>query len=227
MPPRDERPRSTPDPGDRVALAEHRAAESRQADAQAQIEEELELPPPAHVRNINYDTHVGYAPQRPYARLEDRMGVAQQYPSFEALAAALPGGPGNEIEQDETGMWVRYVPEHRETGKDESGDVVNVIEDVPRFVALTQEAARAASASGQETDSWSGFTWLRRGYKPEKDLATSGPKREPRLRIEKASPLEAATVEKAEHRQRAQDVVPRLSDDAPKLGATPAPKREG
>jgi hypothetical protein len=194
--------KTKPDPGDTEARAEA---------AFAEIQAQIDMPPPPHVRNINLDTHVGYYPQRPHAALEDRLGAFTHGPrSFEDLAASLPDG--EEIEQDENGEWVRYVPVHRETAKDADGNVVNVLEDVPRYVALTMEAARAATAAGRETDWWSGFTWMRRGYKPEKDLHLAAPARAPRLRVERANPIDAAAYERRELHQAAVDVVPRLSD---------------
>ena len=141
----------------------------------AGFQEEINRPPEAPgIRNINHDVHLGYAPQVPYAALEDRMGAAVRpgYGSFEELQVALKGveGEGNQIEQDATGDWVRYVPRTVEVIESRDGTREALVEDVARYVALTRNDARARSAGGAETDYFDGFTWWRRGVKPEKDM---------------------------------------------------------
>lgn len=155
-----------------------------------EIQALMESPPPPHVRNINYDTHQGEYPQRPYARLEDRMGqFTTGWLSFEALQAALAQAPGegNTIYQRPDGLWVREVWAHtgeQTYGKD--GELEHVQESRERGVALSAQQARAASAGGFETDYWNGFTWLRRGRKPEKDPIVSSDQPDRRRRTVKA-----------------------------------------
>ena len=138
--------------------------------------------PPVHVRNINVDTHIGQAVQRPYALLEDHMArVTLGHTDIKALNASLksapevtglPEGAPNPNEVHEVnGALVRYV-----VGQ---GPREAVMKDgVPherisfemRHVAASQQAARAASENGTPTDFWNGFTWLRDGFKPEHDF---------------------------------------------------------
>lgn len=92
------------------------------------------------------------------------------WPSFEALAASLPGGPGYEIEQDRAGNWVRYVPRTVDIETARDGQRTALIEDVPRLVALSRQEAKARTAQGVEADYWDGSTWWRRGQKPERDV---------------------------------------------------------
>jgi hypothetical protein len=149
------------------------------ADAQARID----LPPPPHVRNINLDTHVGDAPQRPYALLEDQMAqITSGYRDLGALRAALAGAPEpsglpdgapnpNDVEED-GGDLVRYVPS--QDTRDHfivNGEIRQRIRFEKRYVALTMAGARAADSPARPTDYWNGFTWLRGGYKPERDFA--------------------------------------------------------
>ena len=140
-----------------------------------EFQEALSRPPEVGAaRNINTDVHIGHATQRPYARMEDRMAGAMQtgWRSYEELQAALAGaeGEGNTIEQDPTGDWVRYVPRTVEVVERRDGTREAWVEDVARYVALTKQDARARSANGVETDFFDGFTWWRRGQKPERDL---------------------------------------------------------
>lgn len=161
-----------------------------------QVQALLEAPPGKSVRNINYDTHQGEAPQRPYARLEDRMGQFNSgWQSYDALKAALAGAPGdgNDIYQRGDGLWVREIWVH--TGEQTfaaNGDVENVQESRERGVALSMEQARAASAGGFETDYWNGFTWLRRGRKPEKDPVISSDQPNRKRRTVRASAADRA-----------------------------------
>lgn len=175
-----------------------------------QLQAALDGPPPAHVRNINVDTHVGQAPNRPYALLEDYMKVNDGYRDLDALNAALANEPApdslpkgapnpNEV-VDEGGSLVRYVPsnEARESFV-RDGVVRERVRFTRRGVALSMDAARVASQHGTPTDYWNGFTWLRDGFKPEKDFpvmaktARNGAADELVFDIE-ASPSAAATI---------------------------------
>lgn len=108
------------------------------------------------------------APPRPYATPDHPSERA--WPSFEDLAEALPGGSGCVIEPDGSGNWVRFVPRTMDIETAPNGQRTALIEDVPRYVALSRGEAKARSAQGVETDYWDGFTWWRRGQKPERDL---------------------------------------------------------
>lgn len=177
-----------------------------------QIDREMELPPQNPVRNINLDVHMGHAAQRPYAALEDRMGVlhGDKWASWEDLKAALAGveGEGNDIEQDESGDWVRYVPRTVEviTGRDGTREAL--IEDQARYVALSRADARARSAGGTETDYFDGFTWWRRGQKPERDLFVAQQQQARRnlrrVRLDGDVPLEEARDRRAAARPAAE-----------------------
>lgn len=144
----------------------------------------IDGPPTVHRRNINIDTHVGQAPNRPYALLEDHMAsVTNGYRTVQDLKRALRGqpkpdglpagapDPNDVVEKD--GALVRYVVSSEPR---ERVVVAGVIKERLRFmkrnVALTMEGARAASQEGVPTDYWNGFTWLRDGFKPERDFPT-------------------------------------------------------
>lgn len=134
--------------------------------------------PQQATRNINHDVHLGHAAQRPWAALEDHLaqsgggkGGGMRWPSFEALQAALPEGDSNQIEQDESGDWVRYVPYTIDHERDlDTGELYAIKEDRVRYVALSKQDAKARSAGGLPCDYFDGFTWWRNGLKPEKDL---------------------------------------------------------
>jgi hypothetical protein len=139
--------------------------------------------PPVNVRNINYDTHIGHAPQRPYALLEDHMAaVTTGHADIKALQASLASAPKpeglpdgapnpNEV-KDEGGVLVRYVvsQQPREVFATDGGQLRERVRFERRAVAPSQQMARAASENGTPTDFWNGFTWLRDGYKPERDV---------------------------------------------------------
>lgn len=138
---------------------------------------DTQAPPPPHVRNINLDTHVGHAPNRPYALIEDQLArTGNGWRSYDELKAALKGAgdkPGNTLQVDEFGDHYRMVPDGNAeperrmvNGRLELGRPL-----ARRYVALTQQQAQAASQSGRETDFWNGGTWMRRGIKPELDVA--------------------------------------------------------
>lgn len=146
------------------------------------IQAAIDAPPPSHVRNINVDTHVGQAPQRPYALLEDQMArVVGGYRTVADLQKALAGqerAPGlpdgapdpNEV-IDEGGAAYRYVvSQEPRTFAVRDGQLMEDIVFEKRAVALSMEAARTASEHGTPTDYWNGFTWLRDGWKPERDF---------------------------------------------------------
>lgn len=152
-------------------------------DVAKDIQARIDMPPPVHVRNINVDTHEGVAPQRPYALLEDHMAtITNGYPSVEALKAALKNAPEpadlpkgapnpNDLVEYQGGL-VRLVPssDFRETVIVD-GVAKERVRFVRRAVSLTMDGARIASQNGVETDYWNGFTWLRNGFKPERDFA--------------------------------------------------------
>ena len=146
----------------------------------------LEGPPPAHVRNINVDTHIGQAPQRPYALLEDHLAAVRPagYRTVEDLKAALAtmpapsglpeGAPNpNDVVEDRNGDLVRYVVSGDTQDQFiRDGEIRQRIRFVPRYVSLTLEGARAADSPERPTDYFNGFTWLRGGFKPERDFTT-------------------------------------------------------
>lgn len=146
------------------------------------IRQAIDGPPPTHTRNINIDTHLGHAPQRPYAVLEDMMAtITSGYRDVAQLRAALEGQPeavgapdgapnANDV-QEENGALFRYVPDGN--SRDISvveGVISETIRYVRRAVSLSQEGARIGAENGVGTDYFNGFTWLRDGFKAEKDF---------------------------------------------------------
>lgn len=192
--------RTGPDPADEQAMAEERFSAQQQAVIAA-----------AH--DINARTHVGHYPQRP----DYHLGSNRSAGTFEELQAALPEEAGT-IEQDGQGNWVRFVPVVVGQVRDERGVVYNEVEDTPRFVALDQEIARAASAAGRETDWWNGFTWFRRGYKPEKDILLGAAPARTR-RLERADAATQALMERDDlKRAAAAPLIPRAESPVPDAG---------
>lgn len=128
---------------------------------QALIEQADQPPPARATRNINYDVHQGYAPQRPYAALEDRMGQLQGARStpFEDLPPQA-----NAKRDPQTGDWYREVPYHTGSSVMKDGRLHFVMRMRRRPIARTQQEARASNA-----DWWNGATWVRNGVKPEAD----------------------------------------------------------
>jgi hypothetical protein len=183
------------------------------------VQERLEGPPPVHVRNINIDTHIGDAPQRPYAILEDHLAsVADGYRDFAALSAALKGAP----EPDPNEIYV-VSGEPRDRYVNDRGLVMERVRFTPRYVALSISGARAADSPDRPTDFWNGFTWLRGGYKPERDFAVMtqqalGPENEPLVFDMPASSTDVAVLH---HEMRRADAArPSLP-----VEATPSERR--
>lgn len=135
-----------------------------------------------HHRNINIDTHIGAAPQRPFALLEDQMAsVSGGHASLEDLQASLKNAPRpeglpdgapnpNEIQKDGAGYYRVVVSQEPREYVTVDGALKERMRFTKRRVAPTMAGARAASDSGTPTDFWNGFTWLRDGYKPERDF---------------------------------------------------------
>jgi hypothetical protein len=146
------------------------------------LQDRLDGPPTTHARNINIDTHIGQAPQRPYALLEDHMAaIVDGYRDLGALERALAGqdrpdslpdgAPHPNEVKEEGGDLVRYVvgPGFRDQLV-RDGRVVERVTFEKRYVSLTMAGARAADSPERPTDYWNGFTWLRGGFKPERDF---------------------------------------------------------
>lgn len=178
-----------------------------------EVQERLDGPPPLHTRNINLDTHIGAAPQRPYALLEDHLAsVTGGFRSVDDLKAALASAPApeglpkgapnpNEVTTDRYGDLVRYVvaTDGPDRYVNERGQIMDRVRFVPRYVALSQEQARAADTPDRPTDSWNGFTWLRGGYKPERDFPvmmqqSRGQADQPRVFEQPASATDVAVI---------------------------------
>jgi hypothetical protein len=204
-------------------------------DVMADLQAEMEAgPPAAHVRNINLDTHVGNAPQRPYALLEDQMAqITSGYRDLGALQAALAGAPEpgglpegapnpNDVVED-GGDLVRYVPS-QDTREHfiVNGEVRERIRFEKRYVSLTMQGARAADSPDRPTDYWNGFTWLRGGFKPERDFAVmtqmaTGENNQPLVFDMPASSTDVAVLH---HEMRRADAArPSLPVETPKRSA--------
>lgn len=153
-------------------------ANDDRAQQQAEIREQFSGPVPASTRQINADTHLGSALQRPYATAEDQLVALRGggFGSFEELKAALAGrkGTGNDIEQGPDGLWFRLVPVVEERELDDRGRTVAVMmRDAKRYVALSRADAKRMTETGLEADAFEAGTWWRRGQKPERDFAVS------------------------------------------------------
>lgn len=134
--------------------------------------------------SVGSDGMVDQVPQRPYVTLDALMAqIVDRHPSVERMRASLAanapepagmpvGAPSPNDVVDEDGVLVRYIvaatPPERFI---RDGAVRETVNYVSRRVALSQEQARLESDRGNPTDFWNGFTWLRDGYKPERDFA--------------------------------------------------------
>ncbi len=155
-----------------------------------------------------------------------RERIVEAGPSWESLQAALARVPvtsdaqraANTLVRNAAGEMVRWVSRHTGETFMQDGRLVLRVEDYPRHVALDRQDAVRASASGVPTDFFNGYTWMRYGYKPERDLVTLAPVAEVRTRYEPASPVDQAIAVAAEQRRQSQQtpipVIPTLSDRA-------------
>lgn len=126
----------------------------------------------------------GDPPRRVAYVTQADLGVAnyKAWPSYEALQASVRSagehGPANEVQFDPEGRAYRLVPTTEGTQEREDGTLEYLIRPVRRYVALTLEDAQKRSinrdehAARREWDHWNGWTWIRRGLKPERDLIT-------------------------------------------------------
>lgn len=147
--------------------------------------------PPSPTREINIDTHVGAAVQKPYAQIEHLL--ARKRPGFhsfeelkEAVDAAYPeGSQARKIEEDDGGIYRWVKGNTGRTVADANGVLqVEVYEErVP--VALSQAGARAATQAGVRTDFFNGWTWVRGGEKLERDgnVLAQRPEANPNRRV--------------------------------------------
>lgn len=103
------------------------------------------------------------------------------WPDVAAIRASLEAagvtGPANEITTDEYGRPFRVVEQN--TGvfrEDDDGNVEYERQPYRRYVALSLRDAQTRSIHADERraqrewDHWNGWTWIRRGLKPERDL---------------------------------------------------------
>jgi hypothetical protein len=149
-----------------------------------EIEEQLGQAPLTNTRNINIDVHIGAAPQRPYAVIEDHLAaITTGYKDAGALKSALgalpkaenqPAGTpdSNEVEEEDGALYRWVVSQEPRTYAVRDGEIQEDVIWEKRAVGLSLDAARAASDSGTPTDYFNGFTWLREGFKPERDFPT-------------------------------------------------------
>lgn len=141
-----------------------------------------------------------------------RAQIVDEWPSWEVLQAALDQvsvstpeqRAANTITFDEQGNRVRWVSRHTGQTFMVNGQLQLEVEDYTRYVSLNRQEAIKASTAGRDTDFWNGYTWMRYGYKPERDFV---PERRtetaPRLRYEPASPADAAVAHASALRQQA------------------------
>lgn len=133
---------------------------------------------------IDAPTVPGEQPRRPGYVTQADLGVqnVKGWPSYEAVQASVRGagdrGPANEIQYDEAGRPYRLVPTTEGTRENDDGSLEYLIRPVRRYVALSLKDAQQRSLSRDERlgrrewDHWNGWTWIRRGLKPERDLIT-------------------------------------------------------
>jgi hypothetical protein len=160
---------------------------------QKEIQEALESPPEqGAVNNINRHVHIGAAPQRPYAALEDRMAQNRGWASF----GDIPKDAG--IKKGDDGGYYRVVQVGTGRQVEKGGKLYNVVRTQRRGVALSLEAAQAASQNGSPTDYYDGSGWIRGGRKREYELASAvGTEFAEELEL-----VEAAPEDQAVHSQR-------------------------
>lgn len=126
------------------------------------LQDALDAPPEAATRNINRDVHQGGFPQRPYHRVEDRLGaLTRGYQSYDEI----PSEAG--VYRNDKGNYVRRVMVS--TGDTALVGGALAVRKVPqeRTVALTLDMAKAARADFYQP----GLGWIREGRKPERDMA--------------------------------------------------------
>mgnify|MGYP001586543406 CR=1 FL=1 len=129
------------------------------------------------------------APNLPYTVIDSAMRLIRpSHPSMQAVLASIkenapqphglpPGAPDpNEIFLKD-GKYVRYVIDSTEPREkfvavlpDGRSEVRERLRFTSRLVCPSLEAARKAVAAGQKADFWNGYTWIRDGYKPERDF---------------------------------------------------------
>jgi hypothetical protein len=175
------------------------------------IQRRIDGPPTAQVRNINVDTHIGQAPQRPYALLEDAMAtVTLGWPNAAAMRASLRGAPEasslpdgapnpNAVEGEDGGLFRYVISQDVRTPLVVNNEIHETLRFEKRNVSLSQQGARTASENGSPTDYWNGFTWLREGYKAERDFpvmaqAAAANDEQPMVFTAPVSPSDAASL---------------------------------
>lgn len=159
-----------------------------------------------------------------------RERVVEAWPSWDALQSALDRVPcsteaqraAHTLERNAAGEMVRWVSRHTGETFMQDGRLVLRVEDYQRRVALDRQDAIRASASGVETDFFNGYTWMRYGYKPERDLVTLVPAAEVRTRYEPASPADQAVAEAVAMRRQAQQTPVPVLPTIPGRGDAPA-----
>ena len=158
-------------------------------------------PKPNFAFNAAPKPNFAYTQQKPQG---NPMGAR----SFEQLNEWMGGA----LIQDERGDWFRKVPYH--IGPDgvyfKDGRLVQEVHWALRAVALTKEAARESTMGGTEADWYDGWTWWRRGQKPEKDIhVMSAHEQDSEITFEDASPSSAAAYQQiAVHAQAVKPVAP-------------------
>lgn len=139
--------------------------------------------------------------QKPQAAYVTAASVPSQYPatntliwtSYERLQDQLP--EGEEIRQRADGAWERPIVIHTGESTVDAGVLKHFRRRVWRRVALSLAEARLLSGKGEETDFWNGWTWIRRGQKPERDWAVMQAKNEPEdVFLEDAPPADQAVA---------------------------------
>jgi hypothetical protein len=84
-----------------------------------------------------------------------------------------------------------------------------------RQVSLTQQGAKIATTHGVPTDYWNGWTWMRGGIKPEKDLNVMAAQQgvgDEGVRFAEAPPQDQALARSGALRELAvQDAIPEAS----------------
>ena len=139
---------------------------------------------PVDTRVMEPTAMPGEQPRRVGYVTQADLGVKniKDWPSYEAiqvsLAQAGESGPANTVQHDEAGRPFRLVPVNEGTREREDGTLEYLVRPVRRYVALSLSDAQKKSLhpderlGRREWDHWNGWTWIRRGLKPERDLIT-------------------------------------------------------
>jgi hypothetical protein len=178
--------------------------------------------PPTEERTLMHDLLSefrarGDQPLRTWERFEDiQRDLEEKFPEGATDPKVLRS---NRIARGTDGRWYREVPRHLGEGSiiERDGQPMYSVVWDKHLVGLSraecQAATRAAREEDPQMDFWGGWSWWRRGMKPEKDICalnTTVPAE--RIEWEPASPHDLAQYRGAKVRvESAKSEMPRVS----------------